>query len=166
MSGKKHIQENNNEKDLLSHLYWGDEEEFFLDDPEPDFNELMLSEEFNSQSQRVLKNIINSFDTEDKFITKYRTVCAVFILIIVGISFIGLIAVIVLKILRILDSVEFISSLAVLLAEIFGLLAILFKYLFNRSENKIVDALIQYLEVKSHHEEHCDTHNNKFIDNK
>lgn len=44
--------------------------------------------------------------------------------------------------------IALIAILVTLITEIITLLTILFKYLFNRKENKILDILIRYLDIQ------------------
>lgn len=87
----------------------------------------------------AIKDVIESFKNEDSFITNNRPICLWIILSIVMISVVAILSLIGLNIYYKIDTIVLITSLTTLLVEILGLLSIVFKYLFNRSENKVLD---------------------------
>lgn len=87
----------------------------------------------------AIETVMNSFKTEDEFIAKYRPRCLIVLLSIICFSIVGIIALITYNIFIKIDTIALIAALTTLLIEILGLLNIVFKYLFNRSENKVLD---------------------------
>ncbi|AXF52091.1 MAG: hypothetical protein [Podoviridae sp. ctcf755] len=85
--------------------------------------------------------IIDSFHNEDRFIAKNRPICLWILLSIVMISVITIFFLIGYHIFCGIDTVGLITALTTLLVEVIGLLTIIFKYLFNRKENKVLDII-------------------------
>jgi hypothetical protein len=103
---------------------------------------------FDRQSQAILSPVLVSFHYEDKFIRKHRSKFSWLIFFILLINFISIIGISFISIIYEKNLVALVTVLVSLIAEMVGLLTILFKYLFNRKENKLLDILIKYLDIQ------------------
>lgn len=89
----------------------------------------------------AIKEMVSSFQKEDEFINTFRKKFAWFILILVIILSVFIIC-LTISSFWIKFSIEiYITAFVTILVEVFGLLTILFKYLFNRKENKVLEII-------------------------
>lgn len=124
----------------------------FTPEDERELEELLLKEKEIKISDEIddkiagmnipgdaIQTVMKSFKTEDEFISKYRPRCLIVLLTIICLSIAGIIALITYNVFIKIDTIALIAALTTLLVETLGLLNIVFKYLFNRSENKVLD---------------------------
>lgn len=107
---------------------------------------------FQKKSEQILPKIIKSFSSEDLYIKLFRYIFSVAVIVVLAISLVIFVKICntVLKTNEI-NLLEIASVFSVLIVETIGLMTIIFKYLFNREHNKVLDVLIEYLKVESSH---------------
>lgn len=130
---------------------------------------------YSELSDKILKKyILPSFYKEDDFISNMRMPLAIFIMLLImaQIIFLFLIAIGFTFLSSLIDNFKFDTGVfSILATAVFantvGLMTVLFKYIFNRKENKILDVIDSFLKTRSDYEIQKDVLNNdKDKDNK
>ncbi|MCH5171561.1 MAG: hypothetical protein J1F31_01840 [Erysipelotrichales bacterium] len=89
----------------------------------------------------LMKQMKDSFEAEEKFIRERRACYSKLIFSLIIISYILIIAITILAFVFELDMGVYISAFVALVVESLGLLKILFEYLFNRKDNKVLEII-------------------------
>jgi hypothetical protein len=111
------------------------------------------SNKFDSQSKNIINNVLNAFKSEENYTKGFRYVFSIIIILFMLVNFVAILLVCKYAVLEKEPNIASVATVLVaLIAEMVGLLAIIFKYLFNRKENKILEIMLEYLKVKSKHD--------------
>lgn len=141
--------DNKNIEDLIGYIYSNPGKYTYKD-----IKELMKNAKtFNDQSNLIIAEVIDSFKSEEKYTVDYRLIFSKLITTFMIINFVVIIGMSIYAVIdKAVNIAVIITVLVSLIAETVGLLAIIFKYLFNREQNKVLDVMVEYLKVKSKHE--------------
>lgn len=109
---------------------------------------------FNFYSSQMLMRTLMDMQLTSIFTSSWRRVWSIFILIAISLCEVIMVAVIVLKVIfKDFDTAFTISAVTTLLVQIVGLATIVFKFLFNKTDNKDADTYLELLKLLSQYEQ-------------
>lgn len=109
---------------------------------------------FEYYSSRMLERTLADMQWTSIFTSSWRSVWSIFILIAISLCEVIMIAVIILKVIfKDFDTAFAITAVTTLLVQIVGLATIVFKFLFNKIDNKDADTYLELLKLLSQHEQ-------------
>ena len=114
----------------------------------------VANDNFSIHSNNMLKRVYGDIDKTSNFTSLWRRVWSIFILIAISLCEVIMVAVIVLKVIfKDFDTAFAISAVTTLLVQIVGLATIVFKFLFNKTDNKDADTYLELLKLLSQYEQ-------------